>query len=64
MPTNTNERMGNPELSLPLADLLDKGILEASISTKKTNASARLAQGELDKGEYIRLLTMIWHLYE
>ena len=53
------------DFSLAPATLLHRALREnVAKPTNKTDSATWLARGELDKEEYVRLLMMLWHVYE
>lgn len=48
----------------PLSDLLRAGTATAHEQAENSEGAKWLARGELDKDEYVRLLIMLWCVYE
>jgi len=52
------------DFSLPVANVLSQGTALAHEKAQHSPSASALAKGELGKDEYIRLLMMLWHLYQ
>lgn len=55
---------GEYDFSQPLSTILREGTSDAHEAAEYSQGAGWLTRGELDKGEYIRFLMMLWRVYE
>lgn len=52
------------DLSQPISKILREGTTDAHRAIENSQGAAWFSRGELDRSEYLRLLMMLWHVYD
>ena len=56
--------MSAVDYTRPLATLLRESTVEAHDQVATSDGAKRLLSGQLSRGEYVRYLMMLWHIYK